>query len=215
MSKKSKSAPTTKTTKSRSVPANSKPAKTSKPTKAAKSARPPQRVKPAKHIELIARALIIESGHILLCQNRKHGYYYLPGGHVDPGETSPEAVARECHEEFRGQVTVGDLLAIAEVEFQTKKETHQELNLIYSAKLLSPSTSALIPLGTRHSALSTSSPSPFPSPLATRRSSLATSLPAVISVEDYITFRWLTPKAIKKADLRPTSIKDWLLETLS
>jgi ADP-ribose pyrophosphatase YjhB (NUDIX family) len=39
-------------------------------------------------IEVIARGVMFHEEHVLLCQNCKHGYYYLPGGHVEPGEAA-------------------------------------------------------------------------------------------------------------------------------
>lgn len=35
-----------------------------------------------------------------MCRNRKHGNVYLPGGHVDWGEDSQHALAREWREEL-------------------------------------------------------------------------------------------------------------------
>ena len=46
-------------------------------------------------IELIARGVFVRGGAVLLCQNVKHGYYYLPGGHVEFGEAAAVALARE------------------------------------------------------------------------------------------------------------------------
>ncbi len=46
------------------------------------------------HIETIARAVILRRAHVLLCQNKEHGYFYLPGGHVEFGETAADAVKR-------------------------------------------------------------------------------------------------------------------------
>ena len=77
--------------------------------------------------ELIARGLLVENGKILLCQNVAKGYYYLPGGHVDPGETSSEALAREFQEETGQGVQVGDCLLLAEV----LAPGIQELNLVF------------------------------------------------------------------------------------
>ncbi|MEO1583454.1 MAG: NUDIX domain-containing protein [Planctomycetota bacterium] len=54
---------------------------------------------PHATVELIARALLIENGRVLVCQNLEKGYLYLPGGHVDAGETAERAVRRELIEE--------------------------------------------------------------------------------------------------------------------
>ena len=50
--------------------------------------------------EIIARGIIIHNSQILLCKNLTEGYYYLPGGHIEKGETSEFALARELGEEI-------------------------------------------------------------------------------------------------------------------
>ncbi len=51
---------------------------------------------------LIADAVIIENGKVLLVQQRKqsaYGLWGLPGGHIEPGETPEAATLREVQEE--------------------------------------------------------------------------------------------------------------------
>lgn len=43
-------------------------------------------------IEVIARGVCVAGGKVLLCRPKAGGYTYLPGGHVEFGETSREAV---------------------------------------------------------------------------------------------------------------------------
>lgn len=82
-------------------------------------------------IELIARAVLISHDCVLMCQNLKKGYYYLPGGHIDPDESAAEAVARELMEEAGLKVRVGRLLAVAEVAFGKSAKRTQEINLVF------------------------------------------------------------------------------------
>lgn len=54
--------------------------------------------------EQIVRGIVIYNDKILLCKNLKHGYYFLPGGHIEEGESSEQAFRREMIEEI-GKVT--------------------------------------------------------------------------------------------------------------
>ncbi len=88
------------------------------------------------HIEIIARGLLTHMGRVLLCQNRKHGYYYLPGGHVEFGESARDALKREMIEECGQSVEVGPLLLTTEQVFQGPKRMHHEINLVFHMEQL-------------------------------------------------------------------------------
>ena len=66
-------------------------------------------------------ALIIENNHLLLLQYDYSGAskFALPGGNVDPGETFPVTIARECEEELGIEVEVHDLLFVGQVHATT------------------------------------------------------------------------------------------------
>ncbi len=83
------------------------------------------------HIEVIARGLFIHQNQVLLCQNRKHGYHYLPGGHVEFAEQASIALQRELIEECSLESQIGPLLLTTEQVFCTKKHTHHEINLVF------------------------------------------------------------------------------------
>lgn len=89
---------------------------------------------PKPRIEIIARGILIDSGRILVCRNRAGGYCYLPGGHVEFGEDSESALAREFMEECGTQVDVGRLLAAAEVRFTQSGRDRHEINLVFHVK---------------------------------------------------------------------------------
>ena len=88
-----------------------------------------------RHIETIARGVCIRNGKVLLCLPKDRSYSYLPGGHIEFGETGREALVREMKEETGLDATAGDLLGVVESSFVQKGEKHCEINLIYEMKL--------------------------------------------------------------------------------
>ncbi|MBX3364906.1 MAG: NUDIX domain-containing protein [Phycisphaeraceae bacterium] len=82
-------------------------------------------------IEFIARGVLRSENAILLCINRHSGYGYLPGGHVEFGESASDALARECAEEFGTEVIPGPLLLVQELIFEQKGRLRQEVSLVF------------------------------------------------------------------------------------
>lgn len=82
-------------------------------------------------IEIIARGLSVREGRILLCRNLEQGHCYLPGGHVEPGESSQQACEREYLEETGLAVRAGDCLLVAEVRFIQEGVARHEINLVF------------------------------------------------------------------------------------
>ena len=88
-----------------------------------------------KHIETIARGVCVSNGKVLLCYPKDRSYSYLPGGHIEFGETGREALVREMKEETGFDATAGELLGVVESSFVQKGERHCEINLIYAMKV--------------------------------------------------------------------------------
>jgi 8-oxo-dGTP diphosphatase len=61
--------------------------------------------------KVIVAAAIVINGRVLACERSAPpevaGRWEFPGGKVEPGETDPQALARECAEELGVRVTVG------------------------------------------------------------------------------------------------------------
>jgi 8-oxo-dGTP diphosphatase len=57
----------------------------------------------------IAAALICAGGRTLLVRKRGSPYFMQPGGKIEAGETPPEALAREIHEELSLVVDLREL----------------------------------------------------------------------------------------------------------
>ena len=84
-----------------------------------------------KHIETIARGVCVSNGKVLLCYPKDRSYSYLPGGHIEFGETGREALVREMKEETGLDATAGDLLGVVESSVVQKGE----INLIYAMEV--------------------------------------------------------------------------------
>lgn len=89
-------------------------------------------------IETIVRGLIRSGNSVLLCQSRKHGYHYLPGGHIEFGEPARTALARELLEECGLESRIGPLLLTEEQIFTQKNKNRHEITLIFRVDQLGP-----------------------------------------------------------------------------
>ena len=93
---------------------------------------------PHKTIEIIARGVLVHDDSLLLCRNRKRGYSFLPGGHVDFGEPAREALEREVREELGAGLLADRFLGAMEASFTQPKadkrgpgRRHHEVNLVF------------------------------------------------------------------------------------
>lgn len=94
----------------------------------------------ALEIELIARGVLLAGDHILLCRNIQRGYTFLPGGHVEFGESASNALARELEEEAGLVAKIGRLLLVSEHVFRQNGRLRHEVNLVFHVEhSLSPS----------------------------------------------------------------------------
>lgn len=86
----------------------------------------------SKSYEIIARAVIIKDGKILMCKGKERDYYFFPGGHVEKGEKTEIALKREFLEEVGSEVGNLKFIGAAENIFSDNYE-HHELNLVFEA----------------------------------------------------------------------------------
>lgn len=74
-------------------------------------------------------------GRILLCRRAiepRLGFWTVPAGFMENGETLQHAAARECYEEALAKVEIGSLLAVVSV-------THaSQVHVMFRARLLAP-----------------------------------------------------------------------------
>ena len=90
-------------------------------------------------IETIARGVCVADGRLLLCRAKGGATTYLPGGHIEFGETGREALVREMREETGLESEAGRFLGVVENSFLQHGKPHAEINLVYELKLRDPS----------------------------------------------------------------------------
>ena len=100
-------------------------------------------------IETIARGVCIQSGKVLLCRAKGGATTYLPGGHIEFGETGRQALVREIKEEMDVDATAGVFLGVVENQFRQHGKPHAEINLVYRLTL-PEGTAATAQLLARH-----------------------------------------------------------------
>lgn len=89
-------------------------------------------------IETIARGVAVVDGKLLLCRAKGASTTYLPGGHIEFGETGREALVREIREELSTEATTGRFLGVVENAFQQHGKPHAEINLVYELRFENP-----------------------------------------------------------------------------
>ena len=82
-------------------------------------------------VETIARGVCIRDGKVLLCRAKGGKTTYLPGGHIEFGETGAVALVREIREELGVDSTCGEFLGVVENSFLQHGRPHAEINLVY------------------------------------------------------------------------------------
>ena len=85
-------------------------------------------------LEVSVRAIIESKGRILVCQNKKKGYYFFPGGHLKFGERPIEALQRELKEELGISFRKFSFMGIVDNIFTEDNKKHHEFVLSFSIK---------------------------------------------------------------------------------
>jgi ADP-ribose pyrophosphatase YjhB (NUDIX family) len=85
--------------------------------------------------EIIARAVIRRDGHLLLARQIGKSWFFLPGGHVEPGERVEPALVREIAEELGTEAEIAGFVGVVEHGYLEDGATHHELNLVFEIVL--------------------------------------------------------------------------------
>ena len=75
--------------------------------------------------------IAVHDGRLLVEQDVRHGFSFVPGGRVEYGENAVEALARELREELGEEATIGRLLLVADNLFELDGDWFQEVSLYF------------------------------------------------------------------------------------
>lgn len=91
------------------------------------------------HIHALARAVIIDQEHLLVCKtlDLPSNFYFIPGGHIEHGESAEETVLRELKEESGAACRIKRFLGCLEHSFEPGYSSichNHEYNFIFEAE---------------------------------------------------------------------------------
>jgi 8-oxo-dGTP diphosphatase len=84
-----------------------------------------------KEFEVCIRAIIHHRNKILVCQDKKEGFYFFPGGHLKFGENIQDALSRELKEELNVKIKKVSFIGVVDNIFMHINRKHHEINLVF------------------------------------------------------------------------------------
>ncbi|HET6948594.1 MAG TPA: NUDIX domain-containing protein [bacterium] len=81
-----------------------------------------------RRFHLLARGVVVRDRGLLIAHFQGADHTFLPGGHVEMGESVPSALRREFTEELRIEVRIGRYLGAIEHGWTTEDTQHFEIN---------------------------------------------------------------------------------------
>jgi ADP-ribose pyrophosphatase YjhB (NUDIX family) len=98
-------------------------------------------MKEQKNIEIELRAVIVFNNKLLVCvQNEQPPVHFLPGGHLEFGETIEDGLRREIKEEMGAEINSIKFLKAFENFYNSNNTDHHEINLVHVVSLNIKST---------------------------------------------------------------------------
>jgi 8-oxo-dGTP pyrophosphatase MutT (NUDIX family) len=130
----------------------------------------------------LARGIIFHQDHVLLVKNNfEGGHLYLPGGKVDPGESVTTALVREFQEELAWAVRPTQFLGCYENAWSMKKKSGKLVDILEIGFLW-----------------------------MIERLDGAISLESPPSMEEKISFQWVSLKKLEEIYLLPSEMREIL-----
>ena len=107
------------------------------------------------NIHVLSRGVIIDQDHILLCRtlDLSVSFYFLPGGHVEHGESVETSLLRELMEETGAHCKIKRFLGCLEYIFEPGHSSichNHEYNFIFEAESESLKSNNKIPQLEKH-----------------------------------------------------------------
>jgi len=97
-----------------------------------------------KMFHLIARAVILNDDHVLLAHKKGMSHTFLPGGHINIGESAVAALKREIDEELGLKLDVEGYLGAVEASWEGGGAEQFEINHIFKASINGACSSSLL-----------------------------------------------------------------------
>lgn len=83
----------------------------------------------------LTRGIVISDNMVLLAHAIGHQNTFLPGGHIEFGESAPIALKREIEEEIGLSCEVESFLGVVEHKWEKNKELHCEINQAFKVRI--------------------------------------------------------------------------------
>ncbi|MGE0172496.1 MAG: NUDIX domain-containing protein [Oligoflexales bacterium] len=132
----------------------------------------------------LARGIIFSNDSVLLVQDVKgKGHFFLPGGHIEVGESAVSALTREIQEELGWKVEAGPFVGCLENRWDYTRKRDQQHIEVFELNLLF---------------------------LVNANEKLLRSTP--VSKEDHIAFKWVPFKELSDAFILPPVTKDIIVK---
>lgn len=89
---------------------------------------------PKSHIHLVARGLLLQGDNIILCRVKDAEWFFLPGGHIEDGESAKVALLRELQEEVgESNYNITSFVGACENIFPLEEGVFQhEMNIVFA-----------------------------------------------------------------------------------